>query len=444
MTTTDDTNDPAPNPHATAEQVEAALSDTKLAQVLYHDWEAETYDEKWSISFDERCIDYARGRLDLILPEAQLPYGRAMELGCGTGFFLLNLMQSGVAEKGSVTDLSPGMVKVALRNAENLGLDVDGRVADAESIPYEDDSFDLVVGHAVLHHIPDVEKSLREVLRVLKPGGRFIFAGEPSTYGDFYARWMSRATWWATTNVTRFGPLKAWRRPQEELDESSRAAALEAVVDIHTFSPQDLENLATRAGAVDVRSASEELAAAMLGWPVRTFEAAVPSEKLGWGWARFAFGGWKRMTWIDDNILRKVVPPEFFYNVLITGVKPQADPRHDAVEGMRASGRFGAARAHSGSVAYARLADERDAGASDPGHHQRQRCGSPQLQLPAQPVGVDVEAADQDLEAAAVVCGQRGAQRAFGDGGSVDDSESPGAGRHGGAGEVGDLRIELA
>jgi hypothetical protein len=45
---------PVPNPHATAEQVEAARHDSKLAQVLYHDWEAETYDEKWSISYDKR------------------------------------------------------------------------------------------------------------------------------------------------------------------------------------------------------------------------------------------------------------------------------------------------------------------------------------------------------------------------------------------------------
>lgn len=245
-----------------------------------------------------------------------------MELGCGTGFFLLNLMQSGVAEKGSVTDLSPGMVKVALRNAQNLGLDVDGRVADAEKIPYDDNTFDLVVGHAVLHHIPDVEQALREVLRVLKPGGRFIFAGEPSTIGDFYARWMSRATWWATTNITKFGPLKGWRRPQEELDESSRAAALEAVVDIHTFDPDELAGIAKSAGAQRVQTATEELAAAMLGWPVRTFEAAVPADKLGWGWAGFAFGGWKRMTWLDENVLRKVVPPKFFYNVVVSGFKP--------------------------------------------------------------------------------------------------------------------------
>ncbi|GAB38957.1 class I SAM-dependent methyltransferase [Gordonia sputi] len=328
MTTTENESatdhvDPAPNPHATEEQVKAALEDTKLAQVLYHDWEAETYDEKWSISFDERCIDYARGRFDAVAADESLPYERAMELGCGTGFFLLNLLQSGVAKKGSVTDLSPGMVKVALRNAENLGLDVDGRVADAERIPYDDNTFDLVVGHAVLHHIPDVEQALSEVLRVLKPGGRFVFAGEPSTIGDFYARWMSRATWWATTHVTKLGPLKAWRRPQEELDESSRAAALEAVVDIHTFDPDELADIARSAGAARVETATEELAAAMLGWPVRTFEAAVPSEKLGWGWAGFAFGGWKRMTWLDENVLRKVVPPKFFYNVVVSGYKPR-------------------------------------------------------------------------------------------------------------------------
>lgn len=314
--------DPAPNPHATAEEVEAAFADTKLAQVLYHDWEAESYDDKWSISYDERCIDYARGRFDAAAPDADLPYERALELGCGTGFFLLNLMQSGVAKKGSVTDLSPGMVKVALRNAENLGLDVDGRVADAETIPYEDETFDLVVGHAVLHHIPDVEQSMREVMRVLKPGGRFVFAGEPSTVGDFYARWLSRATWAATTNITRLPGLDSWRRPQAELDESSRAAALEAVVDIHTFDPAHLEELARSAGGTEVEAVTEEFTAAMLGWPVRTFEAAVPGEKLGWNWARFAFGGFKTLSWVDENVMRRFVPRSFYYNVMITGRKP--------------------------------------------------------------------------------------------------------------------------
>ncbi|WP_433289144.1 class I SAM-dependent methyltransferase [Pseudonocardia sp. CA-142604] len=313
--------DPAPNPHATADEVAAALHDRKLANVLYHDWEAGSYDEKWSISYDERCITYAADRFRYAAGEGGWPYEHALELGCGTGFFLLNLMQAGVAKRGSVTDLSPGMVQTALRNAQGLGLDVDGRVADAETIPYPDATFDLVVGHAVLHHIPDVELALREVLRVLKPGGRFVFAGEPTTVGDFYARRLGALTWKAATTITRLPVLAGWRRPQEELDESSRAAALEAVVDIHTFDPAELEETARRAGAGDARVVTEEFTAAMLGWPVRTFEAAVPPGKLGMGWAMFAYRSWQRLSWLDQNVLSRVVPRGWFYNALVTGTR---------------------------------------------------------------------------------------------------------------------------
>jgi ubiquinone/menaquinone biosynthesis C-methylase UbiE len=317
--------DPAPQPHATAEQVEAARHDSKLAQVLYHDWEAENYDDKWSISYDKRCVDYARDLFDATVPAAvlrDLPYDRALELGCGSGFFLLNLIQAGVARRGSVTDLSPGMVKVAIRNGESLGLDIGGRVADAEGIPYRDDTFDLVVGHAVLHHIPDVEQSLREVIRVLKPGGRLVFAGEPTTVGNGYARALSTLTWRVVTNATRLPGLTGWRRPQAELDESSRAAALEAIVDLHTFDPGDLEQMAVNAGAVDVHTATTEFTAAMLGWPLRTIEAAVPPGRLGWNWAKFAFRSWTTLSFFDANVWGRVVPKAWYYNVMVTGVKP--------------------------------------------------------------------------------------------------------------------------
>ena len=314
---------------ASEEDVRRAYEDNKLAQVLYHDWESGTYDAKWAIDFDERCATYAKDRfLGVVgepLPAGEaLPYRRALEIGAGTRFFSLNLRVAGVVDEVHVTDLSPGMVEVARRNAQELGFDVEGRVADAEHLPYDDDTFDVVVGHAVIHHIPDVELAFREMLRVLKPGGRFVIAGEPTRIGHAYARRLGHATWIATKAITHLPPLRErYARPKEELDESSRAAALEAVVDLHTFDPAELAATARAAGATEVRTHTEELTAALLGWPVRTIEAGVKEGALGMRWAMFAFSSWKRLSLIDEKVLSRVVPQKFFYNVGITGVKPR-------------------------------------------------------------------------------------------------------------------------
>jgi ubiquinone/menaquinone biosynthesis C-methylase UbiE len=305
-----------------AEDIERAWHDTKLAQVLYHDWEAQTYDDKWSISFDQRCIDYARDRFIAAAGTKDWPYGTALEIGAGTGFFSLNLRQAGVLDEVHVTDISPGMVEAARTNAKQLGFDLEGRTADAETLPYDDDTFDIVVGHAVIHHIPDVEQAFREMLRVLKPGGRVVICGEPTRYGDIVARRLSRATWWTATRLTHLPMIRSrWARPKEELDESSRAAALESVVDLHTFDPAELARTVRRAGLVDVRTTTEELTVAWFGWPVRTFEAAVNQDRLGWRWAMFAYRGWQRLSAVD-RVLARVVPDELYYNVSVAGLKP--------------------------------------------------------------------------------------------------------------------------
>lgn len=310
-------------PNSSVDVMEQALTDQRLANVLYHDWEAAGYDAKWSISYDERCIKYARDRFAHVAGESGWPYRRALEIGCGTGFFLLNLRQAGVIEEGAVTDISPGMVEVAQRNARGLGFEISGKVADAERLPYDDAQFDLVIGHAVLHHIPDVELAIREALRVLKPGGRLVFCGEPTTKGDYVARRLSWATWWAASRLTNL-PLvrRRYGRPKIDLTESSRMAALEAVVDIHTFEPAQLRKLAVRCGAVDVETVTEELTASWFGWPVRTFESAVRPGSLGWNWAVFAYNGWRGLSAVDERVLARVVPDGLFYNVCLTGVKP--------------------------------------------------------------------------------------------------------------------------
>lgn len=308
----------------TTDRIDAAWQDPKLANVIYHDWEASTYDDKWSISYDDRCIEYARDLFDQTVGDADLaPVDSALEVGGGTGFFLLNLMQSGLARQGTITDISAGMVAQAVRNGQGLGLDVTGNVADVESLPFDDAQFDLVVGHAFLHHIPDVDVALREIMRVLKPGGRFVICGEPTRKGDFVARRLSRATWWATRQVAALpGVPSSWARSPEELERSSREAALEAIVDLHTFDPDRLAAACMRAGAVDVRTTTQELTAAWFGWPVRTFEAAVRPGVLGWGWANFAYRTWQRLNAIDRSVLSRVIPADVYYNVSVTGVRP--------------------------------------------------------------------------------------------------------------------------
>lgn len=305
-----------------AETLEKAWSDPRLANVLYHDWEASKYDEKWSISYDERAIGYARDRFVHIAGDSEWPYERSLEIGCGTGFFTLNLHKAGVMREAAVTDISAGMVEVAKRNARGLGFEVDGRVADAEGVPYEDGEFDLVIGHSVLHHIPDVEQAIREALRVLRPGGRFVFCGEPTKRGDFLAGRLSRATWWATSKAAAIPKVgERFMLPSDEREQSESVAALESVVDVHTFEPKHLRRLAMRAGAVDVRTVTEELTASWFGSPVRTFEAAVKPGVLGWTWSMFAYRGWQTLSAIDERALDRVVPEGLFYNVCITGTK---------------------------------------------------------------------------------------------------------------------------
>src|SRR5215211_8056709 len=112
-------------------------------------------------------------------------------------------MQDGVIAAGVCTDVSPGMLDTLRGNAERLGLTVETAACDAAALPFADASFDLVLGHAVLHHLPELDKAFAEFSRVLRPGGTLLFAGEPSHHGDRIAAVPKRAG-------VKLAPL--WRR----------------------------------------------------------------------------------------------------------------------------------------------------------------------------------------------------------------------------------------
>ena len=79
----------------------------------------------------------------------------------------------------TLTDFSSGMLETAKKNIESSAL-VDFKVVDIQDIPYEDDTFDVVIANMMLYHVPNLDKGLSEVRRVLKPDGVFYCA----TYGE--------------------------------------------------------------------------------------------------------------------------------------------------------------------------------------------------------------------------------------------------------------------
>ena len=97
---------------------------------------------------------------------------RVLEYGCGTGGVAFDVAE--VATSVQAIDISPVAVQLVRDEAARRGVAVSADVMDAEALDLPDDSFDLVCGTGILHHL-DLDASLREIHRVLAPTGRAIF-----------------------------------------------------------------------------------------------------------------------------------------------------------------------------------------------------------------------------------------------------------------------------
>ncbi|MGA9995311.1 MAG: class I SAM-dependent methyltransferase [Pyrinomonadaceae bacterium] len=97
---------------------------------------------------------------------------RVLEIGCGLGTDGAQFAKSGADYTG--VDLTEAAVDLARKRFELFGLAGTFRTADAENLDFADESFDLVYSHGVLHHTPDTARSVREVHRVLRTGGRAV------------------------------------------------------------------------------------------------------------------------------------------------------------------------------------------------------------------------------------------------------------------------------
>jgi ubiquinone/menaquinone biosynthesis C-methylase UbiE len=121
--------------------------------------------------FDE--IEERRYRTHYHLPELFSSMDgkdqRLLEVGCGIGVDSIQLAKRGF--QVTAVDLTENALMVARQFAKRRGVSIDFRLGNAEGLDFPDESFDVVYSFGVLHHTPDIERSVAEVHRVLRPGG---------------------------------------------------------------------------------------------------------------------------------------------------------------------------------------------------------------------------------------------------------------------------------
>ena len=161
------------------------MTDVVKEQVAAH-WNrrAPTFDDDFGHSIRTAGERAAWDRiLDLVL--AGRGPGDALDVGCGTGFLTFELIGRGHRLTG--VDFAPAMIAEARRKAAERRVSVRFQEADAEQLPFDPASFDLVISRHLLWTLSHPEEAIDEWIRVLRPGGRLIVvdgqfdAGAPVT-----------------------------------------------------------------------------------------------------------------------------------------------------------------------------------------------------------------------------------------------------------------------
>lgn len=168
--------------------------------------------------FAERAAFYTtsavhadRAVLERLIELAQpQPTDRVLDVATGTAHTALAFAPQ-VAHV-MATDITPEMMAQGERLRAERGIEnVEFRVADAHALPFENGSFDIVTCRRAAHHFVDVAKALREMVRVLKPGGRLVIDDRSVPEDDFADATLNRLDWLHDHSHMREYRPREWR-----------------------------------------------------------------------------------------------------------------------------------------------------------------------------------------------------------------------------------------
>jgi ubiquinone/menaquinone biosynthesis C-methylase UbiE len=201
----------------------------KQRAVDTHSEQSELFAARYEAIKDDQyrdCFVYSRHRLDLWLDKFLPARGdglRMLDLGCGTGYHLKRYHERGFELAGM--DGSEEM----LRQARLLNPEIEFKIGDVEAVPYADASFDLVMSIEVLRYLPDIGPCVREISRVLKPGGLALVTAAPPLQANAY--WpVNRLA--AMLRIGRLTKLRQFFQSAGKLRREFRAAGF-AKVEVH-------------------------------------------------------------------------------------------------------------------------------------------------------------------------------------------------------------------